>query len=45
MSNESRDHFHEDGYLVPSPRYGVRFETLFVYLGNVTFQQILSFVH
>ena len=21
-SNESRDHYHEDGYLVPSSRYG-----------------------
>ena len=28
MSNESRDHYHEDGYLVPSPRYGFRFEAL-----------------
>ena len=24
-SNESLDHYHEDGYLVPSPRYGFRF--------------------
>ena len=28
-SNESRDHFHEHGYLVPSPRYGFRFEAVF----------------
>ena len=27
-SNESRDHYHEDGYLVPSPRYGFRFEAV-----------------
>ena len=26
--NESRVHYHEDGYLVPSPRYGFRFEAL-----------------
>ena len=28
MSNESRDHYHMDGYLVPSPRYGFRFEAI-----------------
>ena len=28
-SNESRDQYHEDGYLVPSPRYGFRFEAVF----------------
>ena len=27
-SNESRDHYHEGGYLVPSPRYGFRFEAV-----------------
>ena len=27
-SNESRDHYHEDGYLVPSPRYGFPFEAV-----------------
>ena len=27
-SNESRDRYHEDGYLVPSPRYGFRSEAL-----------------
>ena len=27
-SNESRDHYHEDGYLVPSARYGFRFEAV-----------------
>ena len=26
--NESRDHYHEDGYLVPSHRYGFRFEAV-----------------
>ena len=25
---ESRDHYHEDGYLVPSPRYGFRYEAV-----------------
>ena len=54
-SNESREHYHEDGYLVPSPRYGFRFEavsrlcdlnlTLSVYLGNATFAQFLTFGH
>ena len=28
-SNESRDHFHEDGNLVPSPRCGFSFEAAF----------------
>ena len=28
MCNESRDHYHQDGYLVPSPRYGFRFEAV-----------------
>ena len=28
-SNESRDHYHEDGNLVPSPRYGFGFEAAF----------------
>ena len=42
-SNESRDHYHVDGYLVPIPRCGFRFEvvsqvldlnlTLSVYVG------------
>ena len=27
-SNESRDHYHEDGYLVPSPRYCFPFEAV-----------------
>ena len=27
-SNESRDHYHEDGYLVPSPWYCFRFEAV-----------------
>ena len=27
-SNESRDHYHMDGYLVPSPRYVFRFEAV-----------------
>ena len=27
-SSESRDHYHEDGYLVPSPRYVFRFEAV-----------------
>ena len=27
-TNESRDHYHEDGYLVPSPRYCIRFEAV-----------------
>ena len=27
-SSESRDHYHEDGNLVPSPRYGFRFEAV-----------------
>ena len=47
-SSESRDYYHVDGYLVPSPRYGFRFEavsllwdlnlTLSWYLGNATFR-------
>ena len=46
---------HEDGYLVPSPRYGFRFEavsrlrdlnlTLSVYIGYAIFPQILQFGH
>ena len=51
-SNESRDYYHEDGYLVPSPRHRFRFEifsrlnlTLSVYLGNATFPQFLPFAH
>ena len=54
-SNESRDRYHEDGYLVPSPRYSFRFEavsrlwdlnlTLSVYLGNAIFPHILPFGH
>ena len=28
MSSESRDHYHMDGYLVPNPRYGFRFEAV-----------------
>ena len=28
-SNESRDHYHEDGNLVPSPRCGFGFEAAF----------------
>ena len=28
-SNESRDHCHEDGNLVPSPRCGFSFEAAF----------------
>ena len=28
MSNESRDHYHEDDYLVPSPRNLFRFEAV-----------------
>ena len=28
-SNESRDHYHEDGNLVPSPRCGFSFEAAF----------------
>ena len=28
MSNESRDHYHEDGYLVLSPRCGFRCEAV-----------------
>ena len=27
-SNESRDHYNEDGYIVPSHRYGLRFEAV-----------------
>ena len=27
-SNESRDHYHMDCYLVPSPLYGFRFEAV-----------------
>ena len=27
-SNQSRDHYHGDGYLVPSPRHGFRFEAV-----------------
>ena len=27
-SNESRDHYHGDGYLVPSPRHDFRFEAV-----------------
>ena len=27
-SNESRDHYNEDSYLVPSSRYGFRFEAI-----------------
>ena len=29
MSIESRDHYHEDGNLVPSPRSGFSFEAAF----------------
>ena len=29
MSNESRDHYQEDGNLVPSPRSGFSFEAAF----------------
>ena len=29
MSNESRDHYHEDGNLVPNPRCGFGFEAVF----------------
>ena len=28
-SNEFRDHYHEDGNLAPSPRYGFCFEAAF----------------
>ena len=35
---------HEDGYQVPSPRYGFRFEAV-SRLGNATLAQILPFVH
>ena len=28
MSNESRDHCHEDGFLVPNPLCGFRFEAV-----------------
>ena len=46
--NESRDHYHEDGNLVPSPRCGFSFEAVFqlwglkltisVYMINATFR-------
>ena len=29
MSNESHDHYQEDGYLVPSPWYGFCFQAVF----------------
>ena len=29
MSNESRDHYHEDGYLVPNNRCGFGCEAVF----------------
>ena len=29
MSNESRDHYHDDGNLAPSPRCGYIFEAAF----------------
>ena len=55
MSNESRDHYQENGYVVPSPLCGFccfqavfKLElnlTLSVYLGNATFPQILTSVH
>ena len=48
MSNESRDHYHEDANLVPSPRCGFCFEAAFqlgglkltisVYIRNATFR-------
>ena len=31
--NESRDHYHEDGNLVPSPRCGFGFEAVFQLCG------------
>ena len=47
-SSESRDHYHEDGNLVPSPRCGFSFEAAFqleglkltisVYIRNATFR-------
>ena len=47
-NNESRDHYHADGYVVPSPRYDFHFEAVSrllrpnsVYLANA----ILPFGH
>ena len=37
MSSESRDHYHEDGNLVPSARCGFSFEAAFQFSGlNLT---------
>ena len=54
LSNESSDHFHEDGKLVPSLQCGFCFEAEFqllnlnlsrsVYLRSATSRQYLSFV-
>ena len=48
MSNESRDHYQQDGNLMPSPRCGFCFEvalqlgglklTISVYIRNATFR-------
>ena len=44
-SNESCDHYHEDGNLVPSPRCGFSFEAAFRLKINHYFPVNLSFFH
>ena len=45
-SNESRDHYHEDGDLVPSPRCGFGFEAAFMLWGlklNIPVYEMLRY--